>query len=94
VATDKAWEFDAAVLRDERTHADWLFSAKRAVAGKNLISNCIARGPDVGLRPQAQRLRATYLVKHIEAGDSVKALMRIAGMASLDALARYVRFVG
>jgi hypothetical protein len=33
-------------------------------------------------------MRATYLVKHIEAGDSVTELMRIAGAQSLDALAR------
>jgi hypothetical protein len=70
-----------------------LFCPKRKGTGKNLISNFIARGPDVGLRPSTQRMRATYLVKHIEAGDSVKELLRIAGVQSLDALGRYVRFV-
>jgi hypothetical protein len=75
------------------THADWLFSPKWAGAGKNLISNFVAPGPDVGLRPQTQRLRATYLVRRIQSGDSVVELMRIADVQSLDALARYARFV-
>lgn len=56
----------------ERDGAEWLFCPKRKGTGKNLISNFIARGPDTGLRPTTQRMRAAYLVQHIEAGDSVK----------------------
>jgi hypothetical protein len=77
-----------------RQMGKWLFAPAREGAGKNLISNFVSRGASEGLRPNTQRMRATYLVRHIEAGDSVVELMRIAGVKSLDALGRYVRFVG
>jgi hypothetical protein len=78
---------------EPRKKAKWLFAPAREGAGKNLISNFAARGGSAGLRPNTQRMRATYLVRHIAAGDSVAELMAIAGVKSLDALARYVRFV-
>jgi hypothetical protein len=94
VQLDGTWAVEAVEVSAARASAEWLFAPKRKGTGKNLISNFIARGPDTGLRPNTQRMRATYLVKHIEAGDSVTELMRVAGVQSLDALARYVRFVG
>jgi integrase len=93
VRIDEQWEPLIALALESRRDEVYLFRPKRKGAGKNLISNFIARGPDVGLRPNTQRMRATYLVKHIEGGDSVSELIRIAGVQSLDALARYVRFV-
>ena len=79
---------------EPRQKAKWLFAPAREGAGKNLISNFVVRGGSAGLRPNTQRMRATYLVRHIAAGDSVTQMMEIAGVKSLDALARYVRFVG
>jgi integrase len=93
VQVDEQWRSEVDFALEYGSADDLFFCPKRKGTGKNLISNFIARGSDVGLRPNTQRMRATYLVKHIEAGDSVKELMRIAGVQSLDALARYVRFV-
>jgi hypothetical protein len=76
-----------------RAHDEWLFGPNRKGNGKSLISNFTVRGPDVGLRLQPQRMRSTYLVRHIQAGDSVVELLRIAGVQSLEELARYLRFV-
>jgi integrase len=94
VLVDHAYSKFVVAAWEARQKSKWLFAPGRNGAGKNLISNFVARGPDAGLRPNTQRMRATYLVKHIAAGDSVTELMRIAGVQSLDALARYVRFVG
>jgi hypothetical protein len=59
----------------------------------NLIANFIDRSQVVGVKPQSQRLRATWIVRHLEAATPVVPLMRAAGIESLEALTRYVRFV-
>jgi hypothetical protein len=43
---------------EPRQGAKWLFAPKRTGAGKNLISNFVARGKNVGVRPGPQRMRA------------------------------------
>lgn len=59
----------------------------------NLISNFVDRS-DVGdVRAQAQRLRATWLVRQLDAGTPVVPLMEAAGLESLEGLTRYVAFV-
>jgi hypothetical protein len=94
VQVDSAWAVDLGDALNERNDDEWLFCPKRDGAGKNLVTNFVARGGSRGIRPNTQRMRATYLVNHLEHGTPVVELMRIAGVQSLDALARYVRFAG
>ena len=58
----------------------------------NLVSNFVARGQRDGVKPQTQRLRSTWIVRHLNAGTPVKLLMRAAGVESLEAFTRYVKF--
>ena len=58
----------------------------------NLISNFVDRGHPARVRLTTQRLRATWIVHHLEAGTPVMALMEGAGVESLEAFTRYVRF--
>jgi hypothetical protein len=73
---DEAWGSHLESALEARGADELVFCPKRKGTGKNLISNFIARGPDVGLRPNTQRMRATYLVKHIEAGCRRRSKMR------------------
>lgn len=59
----------------------------------NLVSNFVARSGRIGVKPQTQRLRATWIVFHLTRGTPVGPLMRAAGVDSLEAFTRYVRFV-
>lgn len=59
----------------------------------NLVTNFVDRSRVVGVRPQSQRLRSTWIVRHLEAATPVPLLMHAAGVESLEALTRYVRFV-
>jgi hypothetical protein len=59
----------------------------------NLVSNFVARSSRVGVRPQTQRMRATWIVRHLAEGTPVVLLMGAGGVDSLEALTRYVRFV-
>jgi hypothetical protein len=58
----------------------------------NLISSFVVRSSSMRVRPTSQRLRATWIVHHLSAGVPVATLMRAAGVESLEAFTRYVRF--
>jgi integrase len=60
----------------------------------NLITNFVDRSKVIGVRPQSQRLRSTWILHHLNAATPVVPLMRAAGVESLEAFTRYVRFVG
>ena len=59
----------------------------------NLISNFVDRGNPSRVRLTTQRLRATWIVGHLEAGTPVAVLMKAAGVESLEAFTRYIQFV-
>jgi integrase len=78
----------------DRKPDTYAFCPNRTGAGKNLITNFVARGHAAGLRPNTQRMRATWIVERMRDGTSLVELMEAAGVTTLDALGRYVRFVG
>ncbi len=66
----------------------------------SLISNLVAAairqaGGDLGRveRFTPQRARATWIVRHLDAGTRVDALLRAANVAHLAAFDRYVRYM-
>jgi len=59
------------------------FAPKREAAGKNLVSNFVARSEGEGIRANAQRIRATWVVDHLQSGTPVLNLMELAGVRSL-----------
>lgn len=64
-------------------------------AAVNVVSNYVA---DLDWPPElqgtftAKRARATWIVRHLEAGIPARVLIQAAGVAGLDALDRYVRY--
>ncbi|MFF1876600.1 hypothetical protein [Leifsonia sp. NPDC058230] len=72
---------------------EYLIRPQRVSTPKNLISNIVDRGVASELGPQSQRMRATWLVRHLEAGTPVAVLMQAAGLESLKGLTRYLEFV-
>jgi integrase len=87
------WE-EALRSRKETTPGGlFAFRPSHTVMYPNLISNFVDRS-DVGdVRAHSQRLRSTWLVRQLDAGTPVVALMEAAGLESLEALTRYLRFV-
>lgn len=59
----------------------------------NIVTNFVSRSAGVELKPQTQRLRATWIVTHLTAATPVVALMDAGGVTSLEAFTRYARFV-
>lgn len=70
----------------------WVFRSEQRGGNINLITDFISRtGPHVPL--QTRRMRATWLIHHLEAGTPLKTLLRIAGLQSAEALDRVLPFV-
>lgn len=72
---------------------EYLIRPQRTSTPKNLLSNIVDRGVSSELGPQSQRMRASWLVHHLNVGTPVGALMEAAGLESLKALSRYLEFV-
>lgn len=70
----------------------FVFRHARKSTGKNVVSHFVSRAAGK-VTPQPQRLRATWIVRHLELGTNVVALMAAAGVDSLEAFTRYVQFV-
>jgi integrase len=89
----RAWE-RALIERTLTLRPDqWAFRENHTENYPNLISNFVARSGTSTVLPQSQRLRSTWLVGHLTNGTPVIPLMQAAGVESLEALTRYVRFV-
>jgi integrase len=87
------WESAFALRVGDLRSGSYLFRENHSQFYPNLISNFVARSARVGVKPQTQRLRATWVVRHLSAGTPVSALLKAAGVDSLESFTRYVRFV-
>jgi integrase len=93
VAVLREWE-NALIERRAMLEPDrYAFRENHTSFYPNLVTNFVDRSRVVGVRPQSQRLRSTWIVHHLEAATPVTLLMRAAGVESLEALTRYTRFV-
>ncbi|TCL88455.1 hypothetical protein EDF31_101295 [Curtobacterium sp. PhB142] len=85
----------AAGLRRSTEHMNghgWAFRAEQRGSNVNLITDFVSRtAPPTEI--QTRRMRATWLVGHLEAGTPLKTLLRIAGLQSAEALDRVLPFV-
>lgn len=71
----------------------WAFRTDQHGGNINLITDFVSRtGPEVPL--QTRRMRATWLVGHLDRATPLKALLRIAGLQSAEALDRVLPFAG
>ncbi|TFC18606.1 hypothetical protein E3O19_04355 [Cryobacterium algoritolerans] len=70
----------------------WLFHENRESANRNLITDFVSRSTGK-IQLQTRRMHSTWIVQHLEAGTPLVPLMRAAGLASPEALVRFLRFV-
>lgn len=71
----------------------FLFRPTREKTHRNLIGNFVDKTSPGRVRANAQRMRSTWIVTHLSAGTPVTALVEAAGVDSLEALTRFLRFV-
>lgn len=89
------WEIVLADYASAR-HLDpgqFVFRPRRTSTHANMVINFVDKVNQGRVRPVVKRMRATWIVTHLAAGTPVKALTTAAGVDSLEALTRYLRFV-
>jgi len=72
---------------------NYMFRPEHGAYYPNLVNSFVRRGQRSGVVPQSQRLRATWIVAHLDAGTPTGPLLDAAGVDSLEAFTRYVRFL-
>ena len=71
---------------------DWTFYPDRIAGGKNMVTNFLTRHPSNHIRPNVQRMRATWIVRQLIVGAPAVQLIRDAGVRSMTALSRFAPF--
>ena len=78
---------------EHRKPEDLVFGWERTAHSPNSVHGFVARTHGHAPHLTAQRLRATWIVHHLTVGTPLSALMDAAGVMSLEAFTRYLRFV-
>ena len=86
------WEpFAKHALRD-LDEGSLVFGVSARDVHRNVLTRFTAKSTGTE-RPRSDRLRATWLVRHLTAGTPMKALMQAAGVAKFENLARYLQYI-
>ncbi len=87
------WEAEALKVARALPPHSFIFGSHRTTRNKNFVNGFVAKSDFGKLRPSIQRLRATWIVGHVAGGTPLVALMTAAGVQSLEAFSRYLRFM-
>lgn len=71
----------------------FVFRPRRTSQDSNSIGNFVDRTRPGSVKATAQRMRVTWIVTHLAAGTPLKPLIVAAGVDSLEALTRYLKFI-
>jgi integrase len=88
----REWEGPLRARRTQLADDRFVFREGHTANYDNLISNFVARGASVEVVPQSQRMRASWIVGHLDRGTPIVLLAKAAGVESLEAFTRYLRF--
>lgn len=72
---------------------DFLFRPGSRGHDWSLITNFVLQGAHIGVRPQTQRMRSTWIVHHLTRGTFPVQLVRAAGVSTFESLSRFAAFV-
>jgi len=88
----REWEYALVERVAGRAADEWAFREGQQGGNRNLVSDFVARTHG-GFGPQARRMHATWIVKHLEMGTPLVPLLRAAGLREPEALGRFLVFV-
>ena len=87
------WEPAIIELVQRARPVDWAFLPGRTKAYKNVVTNFVYWSGTEEETPQTPRMRSTWVVHQLSRGVHVVPLLQAAGVKSLEAIARYVKYV-
>lgn len=62
-------------------------------SSRNAITNYVQRSRGIGLKPQTQRMRGTWIVNHLVWGTPIDHLSSASGLQSAEMLSRFAQFI-
>lgn len=87
----REWESWMVVLLEQAPTDGPLWGKPNRTDKSNLLSSFTQY--TVGTFPRGDRLRATWIVQHLQAGTPIKELFRAAGLDKMENLPRYLEYV-
>ncbi|KQW08190.1 hypothetical protein ASC66_04460 [Leifsonia sp. Root4] len=87
-------EWSAALILAQKSESPdtWLFREGRDALNHNLVTDFVTRHP-AQVPLQARKMRATWLVYHLNSGAPLIALLKAAGLENAEGLDRLLQFV-
>lgn len=86
------WEDDLAEAIADLSADEYVFRRNRTRPSRNIVTGLIAE--TTGLhKPEGQRLRATWIVRHLCAATPVQLLMSAAGLTTTHLITRYLAYI-
>jgi integrase len=88
------WESDLLEAISQLSPETYVFmeSRKGTISTKNMINSFLSY-PNGGVKPNSQRMRATWVVYHLTNATPLKLLLKAAGITTAHALVRFTVFV-
>jgi len=80
------------VVEEVESDEAWVFGSASRGLSKNMLSK-FAADSEGAIRPRVDRLRATWLVDHLQARTNMRALMIAAGISKFENLTRYLQYI-
>lgn len=87
----REWESWMVALLEQAPADEPLWGKPNRTDKSNLLSSFTQY--TVGTFPRSDRLRATWIVEHLQAGTPIKELFRAAGLEKMENLPRYLEYV-
>lgn len=90
----ETWEAPLLHLLDHAPADRLAFGVERTrPASRNAITNYVQRSRGIGLKPQTQRMRGTWIVNHLIWGTPIDHLSAASGLASAEMVNRFRQFI-
>lgn len=87
------WESGVIEAVERSAGARYLFRPGRTRTTKNTVTDLIRRSSPINPALSSQRMRGTWITGHLAARTPIVPLIEAAGVESLEALTRYLRFL-
>ncbi|GAB2456483.1 hypothetical protein HD599_003246 [Conyzicola lurida] len=92
VTVQRGWERAVSEAVSGGDDDRWVFCPERTTGGKNMVTNFLAKNLSADVRPNVQRMRATWIVGQLDRGTPALQLVKESGVRSMAALSRFVPF--
>lgn len=89
----REWETWLCAAADQTNADTYLFGRQRTGTSRNFIANFVAKCSPIKPAVSSHRMRATWQIRHLNAGTPLAAFVEAAGIDSLSTISKYLKFL-